>query len=43
MTTLTRTGVLTGLRRAADWIDSTFCRLNRIQWDAPWRPRTGRC
>ena len=27
------------LRRTADAIELTFCKLSRIQFDAPWAPR----
>ncbi|HEX8642462.1 MAG TPA: hypothetical protein VF702_00955 [Allosphingosinicella sp.] len=34
----------TWLRRAADAADLTFCKMARIQFDAPWRVhRPGRC
>jgi hypothetical protein len=26
------------LRRALDAIDLTFCKMTRIQFEAPWRP-----
>jgi|GEM_PF-2890648 len=37
-------GVLASLRRALASIDVAFCKLNRIQYDAPWRSgETRRC
>ena len=44
MTTPDRRGVLASLRRALSAIDVAFCKLNRIQYDAPWRSgETRRC
>ena len=32
------------VRRALDVLDLAFCKLNRIQFEAPWRPEeTRRC
>ena len=31
------------LRRAIDSIDLTFCKLNRIQFSAPWKQDTRGC
>ncbi len=38
MTTTSR-GFLASLRRALAALDHGFCKLNRIQYDAPWRSR----
>ena len=37
MTTTTNRGFLASLRRALAALDHGFCKLNRIQYDAPWR------
>ncbi|HEX9933183.1 MAG TPA: hypothetical protein VGB08_10115 [Allosphingosinicella sp.] len=43
-TTTRRSGFLASVRRALAAIDAGFCKLNRIQFDAPWRTeRRGRC
>ncbi len=35
---------MTTLRRIADAIELTFCKLARIQFEAPWNPqRSSRC
>jgi hypothetical protein len=31
------------LRRLAETISFALCRLNEIQFDAPWAPRRPRC
>ena len=31
-------GLIASLRRALAAIDLAFCKLNRIQFEAPWRP-----
>jgi hypothetical protein len=37
-------GLLASIRRALAAIDVAFCKLNRIQYDAPWRSgETHRC
>ena len=36
-------GLLGWLRRNLEAIDLVFCKLNRIQFDAPWRRQHGRC
>lgn len=44
MTAPTSRGFLASLRRALAAIDLAFCKLNRIQYDAPWRAgETHRC
>ena len=46
MTSITtrRPGVFGAIRRALAAIDAGFCKLNRIQFDAPWRSeRRGSC
>ncbi|HYJ30547.1 MAG TPA: hypothetical protein VEW25_09430 [Allosphingosinicella sp.] len=44
MTTPARRGFLASLRRGLAAIDVAFCKLNRIQYDAPWRSgETRRC
>ena len=37
------TGLIAALRRALKAIDSGFCTLNRIRFDAPWRTGPTRC
>ena len=37
MTTFTGNSIGAALRRALRAIDVTFCKLARIQFDAPWR------
>jgi hypothetical protein len=34
---------LSAFRRAADAILFALCKLNEIQFDAPWAPRRSRC
>ena len=42
--TLHRTGFAAALGRLLATIDLGFCKLNRIQFSAPWRTeRRGRC
>ena len=44
MTIPARTGLLATLRRAVAALDQGFCKLNRIQFAAPWRNETAsRC
>ena len=44
MTTQTGRGLLASLRRGLAALDHGFCKLNRIQYDAPWRTaETHRC
>ena len=31
------------LRRGIAWIDLAFCKLNRVQFSAPWNPRRRGC
>ena len=37
MSTTTRTGFIASIRRALAELERGFCKLNRIQFDAPWR------
>jgi len=44
MTRLAQNGLIAALRRGLASLDQAFCKLNRIQFDAPWREdRAGRC
>ena len=36
-------GLRAWLRHSLEAIDLAFCKLNRIQWDAPWRGQRGGC
>lgn len=41
---MTSPNFLASIRRALAAIDVAFCKLNRIQYDAPWRrERRGGC
>ena len=35
--------IAAALRRAFEAAAVAFCKLNRIQFSAPWNPRPGRC
>ena len=41
--TLHRHGLVETLRDALNAIDFAFCKLQRIQFSAPWRNDKGRC
>lgn len=41
--TLHRHGLIETLRNALASIDSAFCKMQRIQFSAPWRKDEGRC
>jgi len=41
--TVQRSGFVGWLARLLDDLDLTFCKLNRIQFDAPWRRPRSRC
>lgn len=41
--TLHRHGLIDALRNALASIDFAFCKLERIQFSAPWRKDEGRC
>lgn len=44
MTALSRHPLLATVRRALVALDLAFCKLNRIQFEAPWRSdRASRC
>lgn len=44
MTTYARSGFLASLRNGLAALERAWCKLNRIQYDAPWRTdRTSRC
>lgn len=43
-TITSRPGFLASIRRALSAVAAGFCKLNRIQFDAPWRgERRGSC
>jgi hypothetical protein len=39
-TTARAAGFIAIIRRAAATIDAGFCKLTRIQWQAPWKVET---
>ena len=44
MTRIAQSGFIAAIRRGLAALDQGFCKLNRIQYDAPWRTeRTSRC
>ena len=36
-------GLAAQLARALEWIDIIFCKLNRIQFSAPWKSDRSNC
>lgn len=39
----TPNGLFAAFRRMIEALDLGFCKLNRIQWQAPWRRQCGDC